>query len=250
MTTLTTEVSELIAKARKHYSPERAEHSKYFFKTGPGQYGEGDVFWGITVPEMKLLAKEYKNLNLKELTQLLADKVHELRLIGLLILVEKYQKASTDTERKEIYSFYIEYRAAANNWDLVDLSVYKIMGDYLIRFPKERGILYHYILSKNMWERRMAIVATMAFIRNGESEDVICLTGLLLVDKEDLIHKACGWMLRELGKRDEAVLCDFLNKTAYLMPRTMLRYAIERFPEEKRQKYLKMKSLIINVFKI
>lgn len=249
MATLMTEVSELIAKARKLYSPERAEHSKYFFKTGPGQYGEGDVFWGLTVPEIKLLTKDYKNLNLKELRQLLADNVHELRLIGLTILVERYQKASTDTEREEIFNFYIENRAAANNWDLVDLSVYKIMGDYLVRFPKERSILYHFIISKDMWERRMAIVATMAFIRNGESEDLISLAGLLLVEKEDLIHKACGWMLRELGKRDEAVLCDFLNKNAYLMPRTMLRYAIERFPEEKRQKYLKMKSLVINALK-
>ena len=231
---------QLIKKAKTLYAPERAEHSKYFFKTGPGQYGEGDIFWGLSVPEMRKIAKEYQDLELKDVSVLLADKIHELRLVGLTILVEKYQKAKDDATRKKIYNFYIKHRAAANNWDLVDLSVYKIMGDYLVRHPEERDILYKFIKSKNMWERRLAMISTMAFIRNKESEDVLKLSELLLNDKEDLMHKASGWMLREFGKRDESKLCQFLDKNIKKMPRTMLRYAIERFEESKRLKYLKM----------
>ena len=236
-----TNLAKLIKKTKDLYAPERAEHSKYFFKTGPGQYGEGDVFWGLSVPEMRALAKEFSYLDLEDIKVLLADKVHELRLIGLTILVEKYQKTKIEAERKLIYNFYIKYRAAANNWDLVDLSVYKIMGDYLVRHPQERTILYKFIKSKNMWDRRLAMVSTMAFIRNGESEEVLKLSEALLNDKEDLMHKASGWMLREFGKRDEKVLTDFLDKNISKMPRTMLRYAIEKFSETKRQKYLKIK---------
>jgi 3-methyladenine DNA glycosylase AlkD len=235
-------LQQLIKKTKSLYSPERAEHSKYFFKTGPGQYGEGDIFWGLSVPEMRSLAKECQNLSFDEVKILLADKVHELRMVGLTVLVEKYQQAKTESERKLIYNFYIDNRAAANNWDLVDLSVYKIMGDYLVRNPKERKILYKFIKSKNMWERRLAMVSTMAFIRNNESEDVLKLAEALLDDKEDLMHKASGWMLRELGKRDEKKMCEFLDKNIKKMPRTMLRYAIEKFPENKRQKYLKTKK--------
>lgn len=236
-----TALSNLINKTKKLYSKERAEHSKYFFKTGPGQYGAGDIFWGLSVPEMRLLAKEFQNISLEEVAILLSDKVHELRLIGFTILVEKYQKSLTDTERKQIYNFYIKHRSAANNWDLVDLSVYKIMGDYLVRNPKERKILYKFIKSNNLWERRLAMVSTIAFIRNKESDDVLNLAKLLLDDKEDLMHKASGWMLRELGKRDEKILCDFLDLYVTKMPRTMLRYAIERLEETKRLKYLKTK---------
>jgi len=232
---------QLIKKAKTLYSKERAEHSKYFFKTGIGQYGEGDIFWGLSVPESRSLAREFKDLSLDEVAILLVDKVHELRLIGLIILVEKYQTAKTDTERKIIYDFYIKNRAAANNWDLVDLSVYKLMGDYLVRNPKERAILYKFIKSKNMWDRRLAMVSTMAFIRQGESAEVLNLAEALLNDQEDLMHKASGWMLREFGKRDEKLLTNFLDKNINKMPRTMLRYAIEKFPENKRQKYLKIK---------
>lgn len=235
-------LQQLIKKAKTLYSPERAEHSRYFFKTGPGQYGEGDVFLGLSVPEMRTLAKECQNLELKDVKILLADKIHELRLIGLTILVEKYQKAKDDRTRKIIYNFYLKHRAAANNWDLVDLSVYKIMGDYLVRYPEERTILDKLIKSKNMWERRLAMISTMAFIRQGESEDVLKLAEALLNDQEDLMHKASGWMLRELGKRDENKLCQFLDQNIKKMPRTMLRYAIEKFPENKRLKYLKIKK--------
>ena len=237
-----TDLVTLVKKTKALYSPERAEHSKYFFKTGPGQYGAGDVFWGLSVPEMRILAKEYQNLSLEDVKTLLADKVHELRLIGLTILVEKYQGAKTDSNRKLIYNFYLKHRAAANNWDLVDLSVYKIMGDYLVRFPQERPILYKLIKSKNMWDRRLAIVSTMAFIRQGESVDVFNLSKALLNDPEDLLHKASGWMLREFGKRDEQKLSDFLDLHISKMPRTMLRYAIEKFEENKRKKYLKIKK--------
>lgn len=236
------ELANLIKKTKSLYSSERAEHSKYFFKTGPGQYGEGDVFWGLSVPEMRKIAREYSSLSLEEVLVLLKDKVHELRLIGLTILVEKYQKAKSESDRRLIYNFYLKNRAAANNWDLVDLSVYKIMGDYLVRHPEERGILYKLIKSKKMWDRRLAMVSTMAFIRNSESEDVINLAESLLDDKEDLMHKASGWMLRELGKRNEKILIKFLDKNISKMSRTMLRYAIEKFPENIRQKYLKTKK--------
>lgn len=234
-------LQQIIKKAKSLYSKERAEHSKYFFKTAPGQYGAGDVFWGLSVPEMKSIAKDYQELDLKSVKELLKDKVHELRLIGLTILVEKYKKAQGDKERKKLYDFYLENRAAANNWDLVDLSVYKIMGDYLLRHKEERKILYQFIKSDNLWERRLAMVSCTAFIRSGETEDTIQLATALLNDKEDLMHKASGWMLRELGKRDKKVLINFLNSHAEEMPRTMLRYAIEKFSEKERQKYLKIK---------
>jgi 3-methyladenine DNA glycosylase AlkD len=231
-------LEELIKRTKKLYSAERAEHSKYFFKTGPGQYGAGDVFWGLSVPEMRKIAKEYANLELKELESLIADKVHELRLIGLTILVEQYQKAKNDLERQKLYKFYLKNRAGINNWDLVDLSVYKLMGDYLVRFPKERVILDKLIKSKNMWDRRLAMVSTMAYIRNGESEIVAYLAEKLLKDKEDLMHKASGWMLRELGKRQKDKLLGFLDAHGVKMPRTMLRYAIEKLSEEERHHYL------------
>jgi 3-methyladenine DNA glycosylase AlkD len=235
-------LTDLVAKTKALYSPDRAEHSKYFFKTGPGQYGEGDVFWGLAVPEIKKIAAGFRELSLDEVKKLLAFEVHELRLIGLTILVDQYQKAKDDAIRKKIFDFYIQHRAAANNWDLVDLSCYKIMGDYLVRNPMEREILYWFIKSENMWDRRLAMVSTWAFIRQGDFKDVLQLTVLLLNDKEDLMHKAAGWMLRELGKRDEVILCTFLDIYGTTMPRTMLRYAIERFPEPQRQKYLKAKS--------
>lgn len=232
-------IKELVKRTKKLYSQERAIHSKYFFKTWPGQYGEGDIFWGLSVPEMRQIAKEYVDLELKDVKVLIADKVHELRLIGLTILVEQYQKAKTDLERQKLYKFYLINRGGINNWDLVDLSVYKLMGDYLVRFPKERVILDKLIKSKNMWDRRLAMISTMAFIRNGESEIVTYLAEKLLLDKEDLMHKASGWMLRELGKRQPVKLLVFLDTHGSKMPRTMLRYAIERLSDSDRQHYLK-----------
>lgn len=234
-------VTELITKTRALYSPARAERSKNFCKTGPGQYAEGDVFWGLNASQAKQLAAEYRYLNLEEIELLLADKVHELRVIGLLILVVQYEKTKDDAVRKKLFDFYIGHRAAANNWDLVDLSSYRLMGDYLIRFPQERTLLYRFIKSENMWERRIAMVSTLAFIRKGDFKHTLELAALLFDEKEDLMHKAGGWMLRELGKRDELVLCQFLDQHVAKMPRTMLRYAIERFEEPKRLKYLKAK---------
>lgn len=237
------DLANLIKKTKSLYSPEKAEHSQYFFKTGPGQYGEGDIFWGLSVPEMRKIAKEYGFLGFAELSSLLKNPVHELRLIALTILVEKYQKSKNDQERKKIYNFYLKNKATINNWDLVDLSVYKIVGDYLLRHLEERRILYKLIKSKIIWDRRIAMVSTMAFIRNNESKDVINLAESLLNDQEDLMHKASGWMLRELGKRNKIILKEFLNKNISKMPRTMLRYAIEKFPEKERQKYLKIKKV-------
>lgn len=232
-------LTELIKCTKKLYSQERAEHSKYFFKTGPGQYGAGDVFWGLSVPEMRQIAKDYVDLSLDDLKSLLSDKVHELRLIGLTILVNKYQQAKSDAIRHKIYRFYLKNRAGINNWDLVDLSVYKLMGDYLVRFPKERIILDKLIKSKNIWDRRLAMVSSIAYIRNNESDIVICLAEKLLNDREDLMHKASGWMLRELGKRQKDKLLSFLDTHGSKMPRTMLRYAIERLSDQERQHYLK-----------
>ena len=234
---------QLIKKAKSLGNLERAAHSQYFFKTGPGQYGAGDIFLGLIVPEVRSLAREFKDLSLADIEILLADKVHDLRLIGLIILVKRYQTVKTDKERKVIYKFYLEHRAAANNWDLVDLSVYNIVGDYLCRYPKERKILYKLVKSKNIWDRRIAIVSTMAFIRQGETEDTLKLAAALLDDQEDLIHKASGWMLRELGKRHVEKLTVFLNEYGNRMPRTMLRYAIEKFSESQRQHYLKIKKI-------
>lgn len=236
-------LSELIAQIKAQSTPERAEQSKYFTKTGPDQYGAGDVFCGLNATQMRQLSAEYGTLSLEEVEILLADKVHELRVIGLLILVLQYQKTKDDVIRKKIYDFYIQHRAAANNWDLVDLSATKLVGEYLIRFPKERTILYQFIKSDNLWERRIAMVSTLAFIRKGDYNDTLQLTALILNEKEDLMHKAGGWMLRELGKRDENRLCAFLDLYVGKIPRTMLRYAIERFPEPKRLEYLKAKNI-------
>lgn len=229
---------ELIKRVKKLYRPDRAEHSQHFFKTGAGQYGEGDIFWGLSVPEMRLIAKEYRDLELEDLSVLISEKIHELRLIALTILVDKYQKSKNDKERRAIYKFYLNNRQGINNWDLVDLSVYKIMGDYLVRFPEERQILYKFIKSRNIWERRLAMVSAMAYIRNGESQIVVDLASNLIGDKHDLIHKAAGWMLRELGKRKEKELIAFLDRYGCEMPRTMLRYAIERLDEKTRKYYL------------
>lgn len=232
------DVKDLIKRTKSLYRLERAEHSKYFFKTEPGQYGAGDVFWGLSVPEMRAVANDYNSLDYNDLKLLLKDEVHELRLIALLIVVNYYEKAKTDSERRKIYKFYLNNKQGINNWDLVDLSVYKILGDYLVRFPQERIILDKLIKSKNIWDRRLAMVSAMAYIRNGESEIVLNLASQLFNDPEDLMHKAGGWMLRELGKRKEEVLTEFLDNNGSKMPRTMLRYAIERLDEKRRKYYL------------
>ena len=229
-----TSINQIKRELRQKGDPLRVEHSKRFFKTGKGQYGEGDVFLGLRVPEMREIAKKYKDLPLQSIKVLLNSKIHEERLIALLILVYKFAKENE--RRNDIYAFYIKNLKWVNNWDLVDLSAPKIVGEYLLN--KNRKVLYKLAKSKNLWERRIAIVATFAFIKNNDLVDTIKIGQLLLDDKHDLIHKAVGWAWREVGKKDLKVLEHFLDKHADVMPRTALRYSIERFPEKVRKSYL------------
>lgn len=222
-------------------NPEAAEHSARFFKTDPGQYGEGDKFLGITVPKLRKIAKQFPNLELTEIEKLLQNPWHEVRLSGLYVLVNQFQKGDKKT-KKLIYTFYLKHRASVNNWDLVDTSAPRIVGEYLLKNPDEKKILYRLVKSKNIWERRIAIVATLSFIRKNEFTDILALSKLLFNDTHDLLHKAVGWMLREAGKRDVSVLKKFLKEYASMMPRTALRYAIEKFSPEERKKYLIQRS--------
>jgi 3-methyladenine DNA glycosylase AlkD len=217
-------------------SPETAKISAWFFKTGPGQYGEGDRFIGVRVPTLRKLARQYGALPLAEVQVLLHSKIHEERLLALLILVLVFG-LSEATQRKQIFDLYLSNTNHINNWDLVDASAPYLVGAYLT--AKSRKPLYRLAKSPRLWERRIAIVATEHFIRHGEFTDTLEIARLLLGDREDLIHKATGWMLREVGKRHEPTLEAFLERHGPIMPRTMLRYAIERFPEEKRQRHLR-----------
>ncbi|MBI5729185.1 MAG: DNA alkylation repair protein [Candidatus Magasanikbacteria bacterium] len=217
-------------------NPAQAKVLRRFFKTGPGEYGEGDRFLGITVPQSRAIARKYQELPLLKIEQLLYSTLHEVRLIALLILVEQFKKG-TPSEQKIIYNFYLRHVRQVNNWDLVDLTAPKIVGAYL--FEKDKKILVALAHSRNLWERRIAIVSTFSFIRQDEYKNALKIAKLLIRDDHDLIHKAVGWMLREVGKRSLVTEEGFLEKYYRNMPRTMLRYAIERFPEAKRQKYLK-----------
>lgn len=225
----------LESELQKLADPEKAEILSRFFKTGKGQYGEGDVFLGIPVPEQRRIARKYAGLSLGDIHGLLSSKTHEHRLVALLILVDKYNKADADG-REKIIDFYLKHTRQINNWDLVDLSAGNIMGDYLL--DKDRAILYRLAGSAQLWERRIAIMSTFAFIRNNDFKDTLSISKLLLKDKHDLIHKAVGWMLREVGKRNLKTEEEFLKGHFRQMPRTMLRYAIERFDEKKRKFYL------------
>jgi 3-methyladenine DNA glycosylase AlkD len=216
-------------------NPEKAKLLQRFFKTGKGDYGEGDIFLGLVVPQERMLAKKYHDLSLVDCQTLLNSKIHEERMISLFILMTKYKK-SEDKIKKDIFNFYISNTRNINNWDLVDLSSPKIVGNYL--FDKDRKILYKLAKSQSLWERRISILATFYFIANKQFDDALNIAEILLNDKHDLMHKAVGWMLREIGKRDLEVEEDFLKKHYRSMPRTMLRYAIEKFPEERRKAYL------------
>lgn len=216
--------------------PEHAEILQRFFKTGPGQYGEGDIFVGIRVPAIRKLAMEFKGVTLKELRSTIQSPIHEERLLALLILVNDFPK-SDDDKQKQIYDFYLKNTKHINNWDLVDLSAHQIVGAYLQ--SKDRAPLYQLVRSKSLWERRISIISTFHYIRKDDFTDTLQLSLHLLNDHHDLIHKAVGWMLREVGKRHLAAEEEFLSQHYKMMPRTMLRYAIEKFPESKRQAYLK-----------
>jgi 3-methyladenine DNA glycosylase AlkD len=229
-------LKEILADFQKLKNPIQAKNLARFFKTGKGEYGEGDIFLGIKVPEQrKLVGKYYKELSLQDTEKLIASKIHEQRLTGLLILVAKYKKTDPDGKNK-IYKLYLKNAKNINNWDLVDLSAPNIVGNFLLE--KDRKILYKFSKSKNLWERRISILATFEFIRNKQFADSLKIAEILLHDKHDLIHKAVGWMLRELGKRDQSLEEQFLEENSFKMPRTMLRYAIEKFPENKRLYYL------------
>ena len=206
-----------------------------FFKTGPGEYGEGDIFLGIKVPAQRKAAQGYENLSLADVQKLLNSKIHEYRLIALLILISRYKKAEADGKKK-IVEFYLQNTKNINNWDLVDLSCPNILGNYLLFRPRQ--ILYKLARSKNLWEKRISMISTLAFIKNNDFGKTLQVAEILLNDKHDLIHKAVGWMLREAGKRDERVLRRFLDKHYKIMSRVMLRYAIEKLSEKKRKFYL------------
>ncbi|MBI5392859.1 DNA alkylation repair protein [Candidatus Woesearchaeota archaeon] len=220
---------------------QRALINACFFKTGKGEYGEGDLFLGITVPESRKIAKKYLNISFEEITQLLQSRYHEERLVALLILVERYDKYAD--QRKLIFDFYLQNTNYVNNWDLVDLSADKIIGRHLYRSKDDEcKLLKKLVLSKNLWERRIAIISTFYYIKQNQYEQTLQIAELLVNDAHDLIHKAIGWMLREVGKRNQLVEEDFLEKYHKTMPRTMLRYAIERFDDEKKKYYMKRKT--------
>jgi len=222
---------------RKQANPQKAKDCLWFFKTRKGEYGEGDRFLGIINPISHKIAKDFFNdLNLIDLDKLIKSKFHEERLIALLILVEKFRKANS-IEQKKIYNFYLKHTKYINNWDLVDLSAHKIVGAYLN--DKDRKILYKLAKSKSLWERRIAIISCFYFIAQKQSKDALAIAEILINDKHDLIHKAVGWMLREVGKKyGQEVEEKFLRKYYKTMPRTMLRYAIEKFDEKNRKFYL------------
>lgn len=221
---------------KKRASAGKAKISARFFKTGPGEYGEGDVFIGVVMPDNRLVAKMYTGLSLPKIEKLLHSRIHEERMCALLILIEKF-KGGSQPDRERIYKLYLKNTKYINNWDLIDLSAPHIVGGFLA--DKPRDVLYGLAKAKSLWERRIAMLATFNFIYHGEHQDALKIAEILLSDEHDLIQKAVGWMLRETGKRcSEKILEDFLQKRYKQMPRTMLRYAIERLPEARRKAYL------------
>ena len=229
--------SQLKKDIGKLASPEIAKHAQGFFKTAKGEYGYGDRFLGVRTPEIRKLAKKYIGLSLGEVLILVKSEFHEERLCGLVIMVNKYAKAKEKKEQQVIFNQYIKHFKYVNNWDLVDVTCPHIVGRHL--FEKDRKILYQWAKSKHLWTRRISIISNLWFIRNGDLKDVFKISKILLNDKHDLIHKAVGWMLREAGKKDLKKLESFLMEHYQNMPRTMLRYSIEKFPKTKRDKYLK-----------
>ncbi|MEI8349079.1 MAG: DNA alkylation repair protein [Candidatus Omnitrophota bacterium] len=231
-------LQDIRASLRSSGNKEKARVLRSFFKTGAGQYGEGDVFLGIAVPEIRKIARRCQDISSYDIIQLLRSRIHEERMLALVLLLSRYGKATTN-EKKIIYSLYLENIKHINSWDLVDVSAPHIVGDFL--FKGNRSKLYCFARSKSLWERRTALVATFRFIRAEQFYDTIAIVKLLLKDEEDLIHKAAGWMLREVGKRNPRVHEQFLKTYYKKMPRTMLRYAIEKLPQYTRQAYLRAK---------
>lgn len=217
---------------------ERGLAMQRYFKTGKGEYAEGDRFIGVRVPEIRRLVKEAPLLSVDDIRRLLQSAVHEERLLALLLMVQQYQRGDTAL-RHTLYKLYLSSTAFINNWDLVDSSAQHTVGAWL--YTRSRKPLFKLARSRNLWERRIAIMATFHFIKQGEFDETLMIAEILLNDEHDLIHKAVGWMLREVGNRDRSVEEEFLQRHYKVMPRTMLRYAIEKFPEKRRQAYLKGK---------
>jgi 3-methyladenine DNA glycosylase AlkD len=224
------------SELRNLANKKNAEAAQRYFKTGAGEYGEGDKFLGIRVPVLRKLAKEYQTVTIEEVEQLLKSPIHEERMLALLILTRIYSKGDGSV-KKEVYELYLNNTKFINNWDLVDVSAEHIVGNFLL--DKAKNPIYLLAKSENLWERRISIMSTFCFIRRGQYSETLKIARILLHDKEDLIHKAIGWMLREVGKRNLTTEEEFLKGHHKKMPRTMLRYAIEKFPESKRQRYLK-----------
>jgi len=217
---------------------EKIKVFKRFFKTNEGEYGYGDMFWGISVPQVREISKRYfRDISFDEIKILINHRIHEVRLTGYLILTYQYEKSDNE-KRKDIFDFYLNNLSGCNNWDLVDLSCYKIVGEYVLRNKEKRKILYKLSKSKNLWQQRISIVSTYPMIKRKEFEDTLNISKLLLFHKHDLIHKAVGWMLREVGKQDMNVLRKFLNENINTIPRTTLRYSIEKMNKSERKGYL------------
>jgi 3-methyladenine DNA glycosylase AlkD len=234
------EINHIINDLKLLSSPEKAQHLQRFFKTGVGQYAEGDIFWGITVPLVRRTASVHKNMTAVQLDKLLEHKVHEVRLCALLIMVFQSR-----TSPDQMYDLYLKKTNFINNWDLVDLSAPIIVGNFLLN--KDCYILYKLAQSNILWERRIAIIATFAFIKQGHTEHTLKIAQVLMNDKHDLINKAVGWMLREIGKRCSVdILGKFLEKHAATMPRTTLRYAIEHMSDEKRKYFMQAKAYLVH----
>jgi 3-methyladenine DNA glycosylase AlkD len=236
-------LEDLKSDLRAVINPEKAVFLPRFFKAGPSGYAEGDKFLGVTVPAQRIIAKKYKNLPLQQIEKLIQSEWHEERLTGLIILVGQFKiayKNSDEPSQKEMYDFYLGHTKNINNWDLVDSSAEFIVGPYLQNRPEKMAVLTRLARSKNLWEKRIAMISTFDYIKQGNPGEALEIAEILLQDKHDLIQKAVGWMLREIGKRcDRQLLVEFLNEHYQTMPRTSLRYAIEHFSPEVRQKYLK-----------
>ena len=222
---------------RELANEEIAKHSLRFFKTDKGQYGFGDIFLGVRAPKIRLIAKKHIDISIIDMKTLIQSKYHEERFLGLIILVNKYAKTKDTKNRNQLYKIYVSSFKYINNWNLVDVTCPHVTGKHLI--DKDRTLLYKWAKSEDLWTKRIAMISTFSFIRKNDLEDTFKIAEILLQDKHDLIHKAVGWMLREAGKRDIKKEEAFLKKHYKTMPRTMLRYSIEKFPETKRQKYLK-----------
>lgn len=232
------ELQNLRKRLKQKSSKEQANILQRFFKTGPGEYGEGDIFIGLKVPQIRETVKEFSEIRLGDIQKLVSSNIHEERLTGLLILVSQYKKGS-EAEKEKIFKFYLRNTKNINNWDLIDLTAEHIVGAFL--FERDRSILFNLARSASLWERRISVLSCFHYIKQNSFETALQIAEILLNDKHDLIHKAVGWMLREIGKINLQTEEDFLKKHYMNMPRTMLRYAIEKFPERKRQAYLKGK---------